>query len=262
MMTMLTAVSAMTASVVRLTLARRKSRIGQSAGSSGLRRRLRSDLHIPSGMNSSPRTNTAGRATKTTRPAYGLCSNNPATAAMVNAMKTTADAVAITTPTIASGWRASAQRLVTTSPRPPLLQALHVGHHRVDVCGGQGGVLGRHRRFLRGLRLGRRVLWMRDPLLDVVGAQLAADAVERARLAAFAGDRVAHLTLLRGVDLLPFLDQRSVLPRRRGHRTTQREYDREHRSHRTSFIDLVRSVRLQPDFVSGFSRTSSTVRLK
>ena len=49
---------------------------------------------MPSGMSSSPSTNTAGIATKTTRPAYGL-SSSPASIAITSAMNTTAEAVVI-----------------------------------------------------------------------------------------------------------------------------------------------------------------------
>src|SRR5262245_14869386 len=191
---------------------------------------------MPSGIRSSPATNTAGMAMKITRPAYGLCSNSPAKIAMVSATNTAPAAVVTSAPTIATGWRASAQRLVTdVSSWRPLLQALHVGHDRIDVGGRQAGVLGRHRRFLGRLRLCRRVLRVRNPLLDVVGAELRADAVERAGLAALAGDRVAHLALLGGVDLLPFLDHRRIL-RRCGHRDSEREQDREQRTHQTSLF--------------------------
>src|SRR5262249_48523694 len=163
-----------------------------------------------------------------TRPAYGLCSKSPATMPIVSAMNTTADMVVRNTPAIATGWRTSAARLVTTPPRwsgSPLLQTLHVGHHRVDVGRPQTRVLRGHRGFLGGLRLRRRILGMGNPLTDVVGAQLSSDAVERARLSTFARDRVTHLTLLRGVDVLSLLDQRGILPCRRGCCATQREHN-------------------------------------
>ena len=60
----------------------------------------------------------------------------------------------------------------------------HVGDERVEIGGRQAAVLGRHRRLLGRLGLRRRLGRMRDPLLDVVGRQLRADAVERIRLAA------------------------------------------------------------------------------
>src|SRR5262245_32661344 len=74
---------------------------------------------------------------------------------------------------------------------------------------------------------------MRDPLSDVVGTQLAADAVKRAGLSAFPRDRVTYLTLLSGVDLLPLLDLRGILGRRGGG-DGQYEHDREQRTHQTS----------------------------
>ena len=69
---------------------------------------------MPAGTSRSPITNTAGMATKTTRPAYGL-SSIPASMAITRVMNTTADAVVTTAPTIASGWRASALILITNA---------------------------------------------------------------------------------------------------------------------------------------------------
>ena len=51
-----------------------------------------------------------------------------------------------------------------------------------------------------------------NPLLDVVGAQLGADAVERIRLLAFAGNGVAGAALLGGVDLLALLRRPAPRP--------------------------------------------------
>src|SRR5947208_16788705 len=110
---------------------------------------------------------------------------------MSSAMNPTADAVVITAPATASGWRRKGTRSVTS-----LLQARHVGDQRVEIRGGQATVLRRHRRLLGGAGLGRRFLRMGDPLVDVVVAQLAADAVERIGFVALAGDGVAHLALL------------------------------------------------------------------
>src|SRR5262249_42886808 len=80
-----------------------------------------------------------------------------------------------------------------------LLQALHEGDERVDVRGRELAVLGRHRRLLRRVRLLGRVGRVRDPQPDLVSRQLRADAVERTRLAALAGNRMAHAALLRRV---------------------------------------------------------------
>ena len=54
-------------------------------------------------------------ATKITRPAYGLL-NSPANPAITSAMNTTADTVVSSAPMMASGWRASASRVVTEKP--------------------------------------------------------------------------------------------------------------------------------------------------
>ena len=51
-------------------------------------------------------------------------------------MNTAADAVAITAPAIASGWRTRASSRFTDDP---LLQAAEIGDERVDVCSGQAG---------------------------------------------------------------------------------------------------------------------------
>src|SRR5689334_1937142 len=104
-------------------------------------------------------------------------------------MNTTADAVVITAPVIASGSRASASGLVIGAL---LLEARHVGHERVEIGRWQRAVLRRHRRFLGGVRLCRGLLRVGNPLLDVVGAQLCTDAIERTGLAALPGDRMAH----------------------------------------------------------------------
>src|SRR4051812_38006840 len=74
---------------------------------------------------------------------------------------------------------------------------------------------------------------MRNPLPDIVTAQLAADPVQRTGFAALAGDRVAHLTLLRGVDVLAFLDLRGILCCRRAC-ATDGQHNRKERSHQAS----------------------------
>src|SRR5262245_21989170 len=151
---------------------------GQSPSPSGRRR----CSQRPSGISSSPRTNAAGTATKITRPAYGF-SNSPKPAAIASAMNTTAEAVVISTPMRETGWRKSAPGRSTASA---LLQGLHVGDERVDIGGGQFVVLREHRRLLGGLGLLSHSHGIGDPLPDVVGRQLPADAVERVRLVAFA----------------------------------------------------------------------------
>src|SRR6516225_10531382 len=127
-------------------------------------------------------TNNAGRATKTTSPAYGLVSS-PVRTAIARATKTTAEAVVTTTPRTASGCE-SASRLVTRT----LLQALHVGHQGLKVLGGKLAVLVLHRRLLGRFDLGRRVLWVLNPVLNLGSCQLGPHAVERACFAALAGD--------------------------------------------------------------------------
>src|SRR4051794_29932337 len=185
----------MMTSAVRRTEACRKSSTGQSRAASGSRATFRRCSQAPSGINRRPRTNSAGTATKTTSPAYGL-SNIPASTAITSAMNATADAVVITAPATASGWRRKGARSVTS-----LLQARHVGDERVEIGCRQAGVLRRHRRLLGRIGFRRRLFRVRNPLLDVVVAQLAADAVQRIGLVALAADGVAHLALLRGVDL-------------------------------------------------------------
>ena len=56
-------------SAVRRTAGSRKSMTGQSPVASGWRASLRRCSHMPNGMSSRPIRKTAGRATKTTRPA-------------------------------------------------------------------------------------------------------------------------------------------------------------------------------------------------
>ena len=114
-------------------------------------------------------------------------------------MNTTADAVV--EQRAGDRERMSRERFDVSSRRL-LLQARHVGDQRVEVRGRQTAVLGRHRRLLGGLGLRRHLRRVRDPLPDIVGAQLLADAVQRVRLVALAGDGVADLALLSGVDLL------------------------------------------------------------
>src|SRR5262245_30369844 len=109
-------------------------------------------------MSRSPTTKKVGMTTNTTRPAYGF-SNSPAKDATTSAMNTTADAVAISAPAMASGWRASASRLVTEL----LLQALHVGDERIDVGGWQLAVLRRHWWLLGRLALRRHFRRVSDP---------------------------------------------------------------------------------------------------
>src|SRR4029078_9587982 len=119
-----------------------------------------------------------------------------------------AEAVVITAPAIASGWRASASSRFTDNS---LFQTVHVGDERGEVRSWPRGVLRRHRRLLCRLRLRGHRLRIDNPLLDVLGAQLGADAVERIRCLAFAGDGMARLTFLRRVDLLSFFNQCRVL---------------------------------------------------
>ncbi len=66
---------------------------------------------MPAGMSRSPITNTAGMPIKTTRPAYGLLSI-PVSMAITSVTNTTADAVVMIAPAIASGWRASVLILI------------------------------------------------------------------------------------------------------------------------------------------------------
>src|SRR3954463_2210204 len=113
-------------------------------------------------------------ARKMTKPAYGF-SNIPAKTAITSAMNTAAEAVVITAPAIASGWRARASNRFTDNP---LFQTLHVGDERVDVSSWQTGVLRRHRWLLRRLCLRRHRFRIENPLFDFLGAQLCADAVE------------------------------------------------------------------------------------
>ena len=98
----MTAVSATTMSAARRTSGSRKSITGQSAAACGLRASLRRCSHMPNGMSSRPIRNAAGRATKTTRPAYGFA-NSPARTAIVRAMNTTAETVVRIAPAIATG---------------------------------------------------------------------------------------------------------------------------------------------------------------
>ena len=56
--------------------------------------------------------------------------------------------------------------------------------------------------FLVDLAFAAISVGVHDPLPDLVGAQLRADTVERVRLVALAGDGMADLALLRGVDFL------------------------------------------------------------
>src|SRR5207253_5793772 len=117
--------------------------------------------------------------------------------AISSAMNTTAEAVVITAPAIASGWRTSASSRLTGV----LLEARQVCHQRVEVGGGQRRVLVRHRWFLGRLGLRGHLRRVGNPLADLVGAQLRADSIQRIGLVAFSGNRVAQLTFLRGVDL-------------------------------------------------------------
>src|SRR6186997_3109527 len=197
----LAAVSAVKSSARRRTSARRKSRTGQSCSASGWRCSRRRCSHMPSGMNSSPVMKTAGIATKTTRPAYGLRWNMPISSAIAKAMKATADTVAISAPITVSGCRRSA--LFVTNL---LLEAGEVGDQRVEIGRRQAGVLRRHRRLLGRTALRRHPLRIDDPLLDVGGRQLGADPVERIGGLALAGDGVAHAAFLRGVDLFAVFD--------------------------------------------------------
>src|SRR4030095_1376359 len=173
-MTTLIEVSATTARTVRRTCCLRRSTTGQSGTADGSRSSALCSRQIPRGIRRSPTTNRAGSATKTTSPAYGLL-NNPSAAAMSIARNTTAEAVVMTTPATDSGCRRSAPR---SSTGAPLLQALQVRHQRVQIRRRQLAVVGRHRRLLGGLGLRRHFLWSGDPLPDLVGRQLLADAVE------------------------------------------------------------------------------------
>src|SRR4051794_27275085 len=198
MMMTLTPVSATKISARRRTTGCRKSKTGHSADPFGSRCSFRRSSHMPAGIISRPSTNTAGMPRKMTRPAYGF-SKSPAKTAITSAMNTAADAVAINAPAIASGCRTSASSRLTDAP---LLQAAEVSDEGVDVRSRQTGVLRRHRRLLGRLRLGRHRFWIDDPLLDVLRAQLRADAVERIGGLAFPGNGVAHAALLGGVDCL------------------------------------------------------------
>src|SRR5262245_30141763 len=100
---------------------------------------------------------------------------------------------------------------------------------------------------------------MRDPLTNVVRTQLGADAVKRAGLSAFPRDRVTYLTLLSGVDLLPFLDLRGILGRGGGG-DRQREHDREQRTHQTSSFPRLKPSRSMQ--ATGFSRRSNHHRYR
>src|SRR5262245_17122524 len=95
---------------------------------------------------------------------------------MAIATKATADAVVISAPKMASGWRASASRLVTGAP---LLQALHVCHEGIDISGWQLGVSFRHRRLTRCLRLRGHLFGRRDPGSDLISTELLTNAIER-----------------------------------------------------------------------------------
>src|SRR5579862_4567933 len=200
MMTTLTQVSARISSVARRTSRRRRSTTGHSTTAVGSRISLRRCSHIPAGISRRPSAKNAGIRTKTTIPAYGL-SSRPASIASASVMKPTADTVASSAPKIATGCRTRTSR----SRIAALLQAREIRDHRVDVGGGHAPVLLRHRRLLRGLRLCRRIGRIDDPVLDLVGAHLSADAVEGAGLAALAGNRVAHLALLGRIDFLSAL---------------------------------------------------------
>src|SRR5262245_6354956 len=127
---------------------------------------------------------------------------------MAIATKATADAVVISAPMMASGWRTSASRLVTGAP---LLQALHVCHEGIDIGGWQLGESVRHRRLARCLRLRGHLLGHRDPGSDFVSTELLANAIERVGFVPLAFDVVTSLALLRGVHLLSSLHQRRIL---------------------------------------------------
>ena len=129
-------------------------------------------------------------------------------------MNTTADAVVISAPAIASGWRASAARGTDGS----LLQALHVRDERVDVCGRQLAVFVLHRRLLGRFDLRRLRDRIDDPRADLLGRQFRADAIQRTRLVALAGDGMTQRAFLGGVDFLSALDLRFVLRSRRERR--------------------------------------------
>src|SRR4051794_22424567 len=85
-----------------------------------------------------------------------------------------------------------------------LFQRLQVGDERVDVSCRELVVLLGHRRLLGRVRLLRHRDRIDDPLPDVLGRELRADAVERAALASLAADGMAHRALLRGVHFLTF----------------------------------------------------------
>ena len=73
-----------------------------------------------------------------TRPAYGFA-NRPAKAAIVSAMKTTADAVAMTAPAMATGCRTSASSRRTSLLRGGYFRLRHVRHQarrcrRPEAC--------------------------------------------------------------------------------------------------------------------------------
>jgi hypothetical protein len=87
---------------VRRTRATRRSTTGQSETALGSRISAWRRLRTPTGISTRPIRNSAGRATNTTRPAYGLVSS-PARAASSSVRNSTAATVVITTPAIASG---------------------------------------------------------------------------------------------------------------------------------------------------------------
>ena len=108
---------------------------------------------------------------------YGF-SSRPVKAAIVSATKTTADAVVMTAPAMATGCRTSASSRCTSA----LFQAAQIRHQAVDVGGWELAVLVRHRRLLGGWTSSSSP-WDDDPRPYLVGAELLPDAVERVRLA-------------------------------------------------------------------------------
>ena len=132
-------------------------------------------------------------------------SNIPAKTEITSAMNTAAEAVVITAPAIASGWRTRASNRFTDDP---LLQALHVGDERIDVRRRQAGYFAGIGGFFvdfvfAAIAFGSRIHCLISSALSLVPTPSSGF-----DLLPLASDRVAHLALLGRVDLLPCLSER------------------------------------------------------
>src|SRR5579872_1369584 len=155
---------------------------GDAVAACPIRRRRRSRT-APAGISARPARKTPGRIRKNTMPMYGLVCNPKR-----SARKTTRKSAALNVTSAAPVMERRFRNTVL------LLQAAQIRHERVNVVVRERVLL--HLRLAGRLRFRSHALRVGDPASDLVGRELAADAVERPLRVALPGNRVAQRTLL------------------------------------------------------------------